>query len=77
MFCSLRLPIAPIDFIIWYTCEFTEVQYVRWEALDKLYQHLALAIMRCRKNERNHSPIEISDNLLHPSEDRVSGHVYW
>lgn len=30
--------------------------------MGKLYQHLALAIMRCGKNERNHSPIEISDN---------------
>lgn len=62
MFCSLTLPIAPIDFIIWYTCEFSEVQYMRREASGKLYQHLALAVMRCKKNERNHSPIEISDN---------------
>lgn len=62
IFCSLRLPIAPIDFIIWYTCEFSEVLYIWREASGKLYQHLALAIMRCRKNERNHSPIEINDN---------------
>ena len=62
MFCSLMLPIAPIDFIIWYTCEFSEVQYMRREASGKLYQHLALAIMNRRKNERNHSPIEINDN---------------
>lgn len=58
MFCSLRLPIAPIGLISWYTCEFSEVQYVGWEALDKLYQHLALAIMGCRKNEKIIVPLQ-------------------
>lgn len=55
------LPVAPIDFIIWYACEFSKAHHTRLTQSLLSYQHLALAIMQNRKKERNHSPTEIKE----------------